>query len=119
MTQEVKPSLTEQFQSLAVISNLTGALHEAQASQLRLYGMACSQAVVLCTVGWDADKREIYYTLDVDKDKIEPDFAKRMTFLRHAAAAIMRGWQAKVRLRQYGTMTSDTAELLHDEPLSS
>ena len=96
-----------------------GALHEAQATQLRLYGMACSQAVVLCTIGWDPEKREIHYTLDVEKDKIEPDFAKRMTYLRHATAAIMRGWNTKVRLRQYGTLTPDAAELLYDEPLSS
>jgi hypothetical protein len=113
-----KPTVTEQLQALAAISNFTGGLHEAQLGQLRLYGLACSSAVRVCEVGWDPEKREILYYLDVDQDQLEPDFQKRVTFLKHAAAAIMRGWDAKVRLRRYGTMTPDAAEVLYGELVS-
>jgi hypothetical protein len=112
---EIKPTATEQLQGLAAISNITGGLHEAQVTQLRLYGLACSSAVRVCEISWDPQKREILYFLDVDQELLEEDLDKRITFLKHATAAIMRGWNAKVRLRRYGTMTPDVAEVLYGE----
>lgn len=112
MTETPKPSVTEQLQGLAALTNLTGGLHEAQLTQLRLYGLACSSAVKSCEVSWDSEEKEILYFLEVDPGLLERDFDKRAAFLKHAVSAIMRGWSARIRVRQPNTITPQEGEVL-------
>lgn len=97
----------EAFSSLAALTDITGALHEHQIEQLKLYGLACSQAVVEASFEPDHDTRTIKYLLVVDPKKIEPDLGRRMAFLKKAVAVILQGWEATVRFRQVGTVTHE------------
>lgn len=94
------------FGALAALTETTGALHEQQVQQLKMYGLACSAAVESASFEPDHDEKVIRYLLVIDKSRIEPDIGKRLAFLKKAVTVILQGWEAKIRFREAGTTTN-------------
>lgn len=93
----------EKFDVLARLSNMMGSLHEEQATQLKLYGIACSSAVKTCELIPDLEKKRILYVLEVEPSKMESNFSERISTLKRMVSVLTRGWECSVRLRQHGT----------------
>lgn len=94
-------------ETLAALTDVMGGLHEHQVKQLKLYGLACSAAVVQASFEPDHETKVIKYLLVIEKDKIEKDIGQRLALLKKAVAVILQGWSCQVRFRQTGTVTND------------
>lgn len=93
--------------ALSALTEITGAIHEDQLYQLKMYGMAFSASAEKCMIEPDHDNKMIRYLIVVDPAKVEKDFGKRAALLKRAVEVIMNGWGAEVRLRQKGTVTHE------------
>lgn len=98
--------VTEQFQTLRAVTDLTGGLHERQLVPLRTLGLACSSSVVEVEIGWRTGTAPcLLYRLTLDPLRVEADFGRRIEALKRFASGIMRGWSVQVRVRRLGTHT--------------
>ena len=93
--------------ALSALTEITGAVHEDQLYQLKMYGLAFSASVVSCSIEPDHERKVIRYIVEVEPAKVEKDLGRRIALLKKAVAVIMQGWGAEIRMRQKGTVTNE------------
>lgn len=89
-----------QLMVLRQVTEMTGALHEAQVLQLKMWPLVAAPHAASSEFTWDGKKKEIDFTLTLNKKKRPPkDLVERFKgFDRSVKAMLGEDWLVRIKV---------------------